>query len=52
MTTYTDSHGLAYTAASAASVESFEALIPIFMGFRREMMKHLAAILEADTRPA
>ena len=48
MTTYTDSHGLAYTANSVASVERFEALIPIFMGFRREMMKHLAAILEAD----
>jgi tetratricopeptide (TPR) repeat protein len=48
MTNYNDSQGMAYSAASAASVQRFETLIPTFMGFRREMMKQLAGILEAD----
>jgi hypothetical protein len=48
MTNYNDSQGMAYSAASAASVQRFESLIPTFMGFRREMMKQLAGILEAD----
>jgi tetratricopeptide (TPR) repeat protein len=48
MTGYNDSHGMAHTAASAASVQRFEAVIPAFMGFRRDLMKQLAAVLEAD----
>ena len=43
MTTYTDSHGMAYTAASAASVVRFEAMLLAFIGFRRDMMKQVAA---------
>ncbi|MCH8953169.1 MAG: tetratricopeptide repeat protein, partial [Proteobacteria bacterium] len=48
MTSFNDSHGLTYTAAAPDSVASFETLIHAFMGFRREMMKQLAALLEAD----
>ncbi len=48
MTSFNDSHGLTYTAASADSVARFEALILAFMGFRRETMKLLGALLEAD----
>ena len=48
MTEYKDTHGLAYTAASAASALGFEAILPVFMGFRRDLMKQLAALLEAD----
>ena len=48
MTSFNDSHGLTYTAAAPDSVARFETLIHAFMGFRREMMKQLAALLEAD----
>jgi len=48
MTSFNDSHGMAYTAASPDSVARFETVIHAFMGFRREMMKQLAALLEAD----
>ncbi len=48
MTTYTDSHGMAYTAASAASVVRFEAMLLAFIGFRRDMMKQVAVMLDAD----
>ena len=46
MTGFNDSHGMAYTAASAASVQGFEAILPVFMGFRRDLMKQLAALLD------
>ena len=48
MTGIDDSHGLTYPAAAPDSVARFETLIQAFMGFRREMMKQLAALLEAD----
>jgi tetratricopeptide (TPR) repeat protein len=48
MTSFSDIHGLAFTAASAGSADAFAALMPSFLGFRRAMMKELAAILEAD----
>ena len=48
MTSFTDSHGLTYTAASAASVSRFEAMLLAFIGFRRDMMKQVTAMLEAD----
>ncbi|MDH3668672.1 MAG: hypothetical protein OEN23_17240 [Paracoccaceae bacterium] len=48
MTSFNDSFGLSFTATSADSIFAYEALMPKFLGFRREMMKDLAALLEAD----
>jgi len=48
MTSFEDAHGLAFTAASPDSVARFEGLTAAYLGFRRDMMKQLAVLLEAD----
>jgi tetratricopeptide (TPR) repeat protein len=48
MTSFSDSHGLEFTAASPGSVTRFGELTAAFLGFRRDMMKQLAALLETD----